>query len=144
MVLSCAHTPATVASLKVTVGALLQLSVAVAEPVFAGKVLAVHSMVRLAGQLMTGATLSSIKMICAHVLKFPQSSVALQVRVIVLSCAQAPATVTSVKVTSGVPSQLSVAVAEPVLAGNVLAVHWMVTFAGQVTTGATLSSTKIV
>ena len=41
-------------------------------------------------------------------------------------------------------SQLSVAVAVPVLAGNVLPVHSIVTFAGQVIIGAALSSTNIV
>ena len=55
-----------------------------------------------------------------------------------------PATTTSVKATSGAESQLSLAVAVPVAAGNVLVKHAIVTFAGQVTTGATLSSTTIV
>jgi hypothetical protein len=44
----------------------------------------------------------------------------------------------------GVPSQLSVAVAVPVFAGKVLAVHCMVTFAGHDITGAVLSSTMMV
>jgi hypothetical protein len=123
IVLSCVHTPATVTSLKVTAGALLQLSEAVAVPVLAGKVLAVHSIVIFGGHEITGGTLSSMKIVCAQVLAFPQSSVAVQVRVIVLSCVQTPATVTSVNVTVGVPSQLSVAVAVPVFAGAVLAVH---------------------
>ena len=48
---------------------------------------------------------------------------ATQVLVIVLSCGHAPLTVTSLDVMVGVESQLSVAVAVPVLAGNVLAVH---------------------
>lgn len=123
IVRSCAHTPATVTSVKVTVGVPSQLSVAVAVPVLAGKVLAVHNMVILAGQVMTGATLSSTKIVWLQVLKLPQSSVARQVRVIVLSCGHPPATVASVNVIVGVPSQLSVAVALPVLAGKVLAVH---------------------
>jgi hypothetical protein len=55
--------------------------------------------------------------------------------VIVLSCGHAPPTVTSLEVIVGVASQ-SIAVAVPVLAGKVLAVHWMVTFTGQVRTGA--------
>ena len=38
-------------------------------------------------------------------------------------CGQFPPVVTSLKVIVGVASQLSVAVAVPVLAGNVLAVH---------------------
>ena len=58
-----------------------------------------------------------------QVLTFPQSSVADQVRVIVLSCGHAPPAVTSLNVTVGEVSQLSVAVAVPVFAGAVLAVH---------------------
>lgn len=53
----------------------------------------------------------------------PQSSVAVQVRVIVLSCGHEPATVTSLKLMTRVASQLSVAVAVPVAAGKVLPVH---------------------
>jgi hypothetical protein len=49
-----------------------------------------------------------------------------------------------VKVTTGALSQLSLDVAVPVLAGKVLAVHCIVTFAGQVSAGATLSSITIV
>ena len=46
------------ASVNVTTGASSQLSVAVAEPVLAGKVLAVHCMVTLAGHVMTGGVSS--------------------------------------------------------------------------------------
>jgi hypothetical protein len=83
-------------------------------------------------------------MVCKHVLVFPQSSVANHVRLIVNSCGQAPAIVRSVDVIVGVASQLSVAVAVPVLAGAVLAVQRMVTLAGHTSAGAVLSSTKIV
>jgi len=144
IVRSCGQEPATVASLNVSAGVPSQLSVAVALPVLAGNVLAVHNIVILAGQVMAGAKLSSTNMVWLHVLVLPQSSVALQVRVIVRSCGQVPATVASVKVISGTASQLSVAVAVPVLAGNVLAVHWIVILAGQVITGPTLSSTNMV
>jgi hypothetical protein len=54
MVLSCGHIPPTVTSLNVISGAGSQLSVAVAVPVFAGKVLAVHCIVMLGGQVITG------------------------------------------------------------------------------------------
>jgi hypothetical protein len=40
--------------------------------------------------------------------------------------------------------QLSVAVADPVFAGNVLAVQFNVTFAGQVICGAALSSIAMI
>ena len=90
---------------------------------------------------MTGATLSSTVMTCVQELLLPQSSVALHVLVITISCGQAPPTITSVDVMVGTASQLSVAVAVPVLAGNVLAVHSIVNDAGHVMTGGVLSST---
>ena len=87
MVYSCGHVcEATVTSVKVTFGIASQLSVAVALPVFPGKVLAVHSMVTLFGQVIIGGVLSSTRMVWLHVFILPQSSVAFQVRVIVYSC----------------------------------------------------------
>src|SRR5678809_1227230 len=71
--------------------------------------------------------------------ELPQSSVATQVRVIVLSCGQVPATVTSLKVNNNEASQASVPVGLPVLAGKVLAEHWMVTLGGQLMLGGVLS-----
>jgi hypothetical protein len=144
IVISEGHAPETVTSLKVTAGLGAQLSVAVAVPVVAGNELWVHSIVTFTGHVIAGGKLSSTNMVCTQVLELPQSSVASHVRVIVLSCGHPPATVASVKVTVGDVSQLSVAVAIPVLAGAVLAVHNMVTFAGQDMDGATLSSTMMV
>jgi hypothetical protein len=143
MVYSCAQAPDTVASVKLTSGDSSHTSMAVAVPVLAGNVLAVHRMVMLAGQVIVGATLSSIVMICTHDIELPQSSVATHVRVIVSSSGQDPPTTTSLKVIVGVPSQLSVALAEPVVAGNVLAEQEIVMFDGQAMDGATLSSTTI-
>ena len=48
----------------------------------------------------------------------PQASVAVQVRVIVSSCGQVPTSELSLNVITGSASQLSVAVAEPVLVGS--------------------------
>ena len=144
IVSSCGHCPPTVTSVDVTVGAVSQLSDAVAVPVLAGNELAEHSIVTFAGQVITGATLSSTTIVCVQVLVLPQSSVAVQVRVIVNSCGHAPPTVTSLDVTVGDASQLSVAVAVPVFAGNVLAVHSIVIFAGQVMVGPKLSSITMV
>ena len=79
-------------------------------------------MVTFAGQTNAGGTLSSTVIVCAQVDVLPHPSVADQVLVIVLSCGHPPATVTSLNVTAGV-EQLSVAIAVPVFAGNVLAVH---------------------
>ena len=125
IVYSCGHPPATVTSVDVMVGVRSQLSVAVAVPLVPpGAVLAVHSIVRFGGQVICGGVLSSTKMVCRQVLELPQSSVALHVRLMVYSCGHAPATVTSVEVTVGVASQLSVAVAVPLVPpGAVLAVH---------------------
>jgi hypothetical protein len=73
---------------------------------------------------MTGGVLSSTKIVCVQLLELPQSSVALHVLVIVYSCGHAPPTVTSVEVIATTKSQLSVAVAVPLLPpGAVLAVH---------------------
>ena len=85
MVLSCGHAPAAVTSLKLTAGEISQLSEAVAVPVLAGNVLAVHSMVMLGGHTIEGAALSSTTIVCIQVLVLPQSSVAVHVRAIVLS-----------------------------------------------------------
>src|SRR4030095_8973007 len=128
-----------VTSLNVMAGVLSQLSVAVALPVFAGNVLAVHSIVIFGGQVMIGAWLSSTEMSWSHELLFPQSSVALQVLVMINSSGHDPPMVTSLNVIAGVISQLSVAVALPVLAGSVLAVHSIVIFGGHVIIGAWLS-----
>ena len=56
----------------------------------------------------------------------------------VYACGHAPAVVTSLYEISGVESQSSVAVANPVFAGNVLCVHCMVMFGGQVIKGGAL------
>jgi hypothetical protein len=144
MIYSCGHPPPTVTSDDVMVGAVSQLSVAVAVPVFAGNVLAVHSIVREAGQVMTGAILSSTVIVCVHELLLPQSSVAAHVLVMIYSCGHPPPTVTSEDVIVGAVSHRSVAVAVPVFAGNVLAVHSIVNDAGQVINGACVSSTVMV
>jgi hypothetical protein len=74
-----------------------------------------------------------------HVLKFEQSSVARQVRVITYEFAQLPAVVTSVYVIKGATVQLSVAVAVPVPAGSTDASQLIVISAGHVITGAVIS-----
>ena len=123
IVLSWGQPPPTVTSLNVTVGVASQLSVAVAVPVLAGSVLAVHWMVIFGGHVIDGALLSVTVIVWAHVELLPQPSEAVQVRVMVSRTGQTPATVTSLEVMVGDPVQLSVAVAVPVLAGNVLYVH---------------------
>lgn len=69
---------------------------------------------------------------------FPQASVANQV--LVNTSGHVPEVPESVNVITGVPSQLSVAVAVPVVAGNVLEPHSTVIFAGHVMIGMVLSN----
>lgn len=139
MVLSWGHAPPATWSTKVMASVGSQ-SVAVAVPVLTGNVLDVHWMVTFGGQVIVGGVLSSTRIICTQLLVLPQSSVAVQVRVMILSWGHAPPDTTSLEAMVGEPSQLSVAVAVPVLAGKVLAVHWIVIFWGHVIDGATLSS----
>ena len=67
------------------VGAMAQLSVAVADPVLAGNVLAVQATVTFAGQNMAGPDESVNVMTEVQVVELPQSSVAVHVR-IMLHC----------------------------------------------------------
>jgi hypothetical protein len=144
MVYSCGQAPATVISAKVTTGEGSQLSVAVEDPVFEGAVLSVHSIVTFAAHVIVGGVLSSIVIVCTQVLVLPQKSVAVHVLVIVYSWGQDPATVTSLKLTTGAEKQLSVAVVVPVFEGSVLSVHSIVTFAAHmVIVGGVLSSIEI-
>ena len=118
------------------VGVPSQLSVDNGDPVFAGKVLAVQEMVTFAGQVIDGPVLSSIVMTWMQVMKLPQSSSDRQVRVMVYAWLQdGNEAVTSVYVSEGEPSQLSLDVAVPVFAGSVLAEQEIVTFDGHVTDG---------
>src|SRR5678816_4662153 len=57
MVYFCGHVPATDTSVKVIVGVTSQLSLEVGDPVLAGSVLASHSTVMLAGQVIVGCLL---------------------------------------------------------------------------------------
>ena len=59
----CCPPPGTLISVNVKFGVVSQLSVAVAVPVLLGLVDAVHSIVRLGGQVMRGGALSSTTMV---------------------------------------------------------------------------------
>jgi hypothetical protein len=161
MTLSCAQLPAAELSAKLTAGSASQLSVALAlPPVLAGLVFCrevtrvvmqllsavalisvVHCTVALAGQVITGATMSRVVISCWQSALLPQVSVAVQVRVIVLVSGQLLDVMLSAKLMTGALSQLSVAVALPVAAGALEASHSIVTLAGQVMAGALLSTT---
>ena|SRR6187402_2927511 len=82
--------------------------------------------------------------ICKQVLVLPHESVAVQVLLIVYSCGHVPAIVTSLYVTAGAGSQVSVALAIPVLSAEVESVHSIVTSAGQEITGTVKSCTTMV
>ena len=94
--------------------------------------------------MIVGGVLSSMTMVCTQLLELPQSSVARQVRRIVPSCGHPPPVVTSENVSVGVASQLSVAVAVPVVTGVVPVLHWMVTLGGHVICGGLLSMITMV
>ena len=76
--------------------------------------------------------------------RFKHASVATHLLVIIYSCGQLPATVTSLELTVGIGSQLSVAVAIPVKAGAVPVVQSMMVSAGHVITGLMVSCTVMV
>ncbi|MDP7743874.1 MAG: hypothetical protein QGF67_20705, partial [Lentisphaeria bacterium] len=99
----------------------------------------VHSTVVSAGQVMLGASSSTTAMVWSQVLLLPQASVAVQVRVMTLSCAQLPAATLSAEFAVRFGSQLSVAVALPSAATLVDSPQLIVTFAGQVIAGAVVS-----
>ena len=120
------------------------MSVAVALPVMGGSLGVLHWTVASGGQVITGAVVSTTVMAWTHELLLPAQSVAVQVRVITMVLRQVPGAVLSVKVTIGAGSQLSVAVALPVTPGSVEVLHWTVAGAGQVITGAVVSTTVMV
>jgi hypothetical protein len=121
------------------VGEGLQLSVAVAVPVIGGNVPSSHAIVKLGGQLITGAVLSETMMLWVQLLLFPQASVATQVRTVVNSCGQFPPVVASVNPIFGAVSQLSVAVGVPVAVGDVLPLQSTEAFVGHKMVGEELS-----
>jgi hypothetical protein len=128
-------------SLKSIDGVRLQLSVAVAVPVFTGSGFSSQSIVISGGQTITGAVLSSTVITWTQVVLSPSGYVAVHVRVMTNSCGHAPCETTSANVTVGTIPQLPVAVAVPVFAGNVLSSHSMVTSAGHMMEGGPLGST---
>ena len=81
-------------------------------------------------------------MVCVQVAVFPHSSVAVHVRI--KNAGHALVINPSVNEMTGDPLQLSVAVAVPVFAGNVLASQSIVILTGHVIEGAVLSNTVIV
>jgi hypothetical protein len=137
IVYSFGHAPLVVTSAKVSVG-VPQLSVTVGVTQLG---VPEHSTVDGPGKpLITGGVVSSTLMTCAAVAVLPQSSVAVQVRVMVYSFGHEPLTVTSANVSAGV-EQLSVAVGVAQLG---VAEHSIVEGPGKpLMTGGVVSSTVI-
>ena len=136
-VYSCGQVPGVVASLNVMDTDASHASVAVAAPKLG---VAGHSIEAVGfGHVIDGAVLSVTEMERAQVAVFPQSSVAVHVRVTVYSCGQVPGVVTLLNVMDTDKSQLSVADAAPKVgvAGHSIGE----TTAGQVMTGGVSSST---
>ena len=85
--------------------------------------------------MISGGVVSTRVIVCVQVAVLPQSSVAVHVLVITAISGHGALTETSEKVSAGVSPSGSFAVGEPVKAGRVLAVHPIVTLAGQVMVG---------
>src|SRR5687767_4691922 len=100
-----------------------QLSVADALPVAIGDVSEVQSIVVSGGQIITGLSESSTLIIWMQVLELPNTSVAIQVRIMVISCGQEPATMLSLNMISTAKSQLSETSGMPVFEGRLLSSH---------------------
>jgi hypothetical protein len=132
-----AQVPGIVVSTNETATVASQASVAVA--VAAPKLgTAGHSTVgATVGQVIAGGRLSVTAMLRLQVALFPQSSVAVQVRVTLYSCGQMPGVVLSEKVTGVLLSQASRAVASPKIGSNGHSTVGVTV--GQVITGGRLS-----
>jgi hypothetical protein len=136
--------PATVVSAEVIVTLVSQLSLAAAVPNAAVVVVASHSTVTLAGDVVNvGAVLSSNVMVWVYVFALPLSSVAVQTLVIT-ELFPVPSAVVSAYVIATLVSQLSLAAAVPVAEGSELALHSTVTLAGDVVNVGTVESTTVI
>ena len=121
----------------------LQLSVELRGPIFCTamvQLVAGDETVTFCGQVMVGGVLSNTVMICTQVVVLLQLSVAVHVREMMALQGKVPVT-TSEKVMTGAGSQLSVAVATPVMDGEMLAPQLTCMFGGHMMTGGTFSVT---
>jgi hypothetical protein len=138
---ACAQLPASTLSLSVMLNSLSQLSVALATPVPALVRSSSQFTVTSAGQLIAGAASSTTVTTWSQLEALPQASVPVQVRVMTLSCAQLPLATLSLSVMLTSLSQLSVALALPVLALLLSSSQLTVVSAGQLIAGASSSTT---
>src|SRR5258705_81322 len=93
---------------------------------------------------MVGGVMSPTVIFCSQLTVLPQLSLAVHVRVMTFVLGQAPGASVSAYATSGLGSQLSVAVATPVAFVEVESVQATLLLAGQVMNGAVPSVTVIV
>src|SRR6266540_3623053 len=128
------------ASVKVIVTIPAQLSVAVAEPVWAGSIGSPQLSCWSAGQVTAGGVVSTKVRCWTQEARLPQASVAFQVRSMPGRPAQPASAGASVKLIVITPAQLSVAVAEPVCAGSVGSPQLSCWSDGQETTGGVVST----
>jgi hypothetical protein len=84
-----------ITSVYETTGEMVQLSVAVAVPVLAGKIETLQLIVIGEGQVKTGSVTSWMVIVCVQKFEFPQLSVAVQVRIMLELPGQPPTVVTS-------------------------------------------------
>src|SRR5437762_1274967 len=117
----------------------LQVSVAVAVPVWSVVAGTVHSRVMSAGQVMTGGVVSWKRMVCTQLAWLPQPSVAVQVRRMAPLPVQLVASNRSTKLIFVTPLHVSVAVASPVLSVVGGVVHSKVISLGQLMRGGAVS-----
>src|SRR5919108_338731 len=139
MVYSCGQLPFVMTSLCEIATAASQLSVPLAESVFAGEVSSVQLITVSGGQTIRGLVVSCTVINWTQVLVLLQSSVASQVRVMVYSCGQLPFEITSLCEIATDASQLSVPLADNVFAGVVSSVQLITVSGGQTITGLVVS-----
>ena len=140
--LTAGQVAGSVASTKVTVTLVSQVSLAVAVPKL-GAAPATHSSVWFEAQVMTGGLVSTKVMVCEQEAVLVQASVAVQVRWKILTAGQVAGSVTSTKVTVTLVSHMSVAVGVPKM-GAAPVTHASVWLEAQVTTGGVVSTTVTV
>jgi hypothetical protein len=113
----------------------------VGEPVARGELSSSQLIVTSGGVTNVGGIASITNIACAHVLVFPQLSVAVHVLITGESLEHPVPGGESRNVISTSESQLSVAVADPSVPGSVASLHEMVTFGGHdVITGGSVST----
>jgi hypothetical protein len=111
-----------VSLIQVTTGFASQLSVQVTEPTLGAGTSPTHSTVIGPGGVQVGACVSSTVIVCVHSLKLPQKSVQRYVLVMVPP-QESVSGVSLTQVTTGLGSQLSAQLTEPMLGAGTSSTH---------------------